>query len=1188
MKKPLRKLIAFSTAVAAMMSGTVLNSAAVYVSEQVEDCDYDTLIQMRDKDILIKDGNSENISDDTKLVIIDENGEKKLVDKSLGINGIYSYVSTTMGRYNYISPTNPGYSFDFFDESYRISTEADEFIVGVGDKFALMNNDQEIISDEYNNIYRINDDYFIIDNSVNPEYHGEYWDDGLDKYDENKSGLMKADGTVIVPTTDGIMGFYLTADGKNFLVKSENGDYFMDLDGNAVTDTYSDITELRHAGSGDSDDDHFNIDKYRANYLLCDYGFKAEDENGKYTVLNKSCEIVEENVKDCYSSYVDNDNYGYTIENDEYIAVYDEDFNLISKRETSKHPEFDNMMRIEEYFFEDFISYSTVSGYVTEKDGVVQLWDKTFSESTELKLDIPDGAEIDEISFDSHRGASQCNLIIDINYHVGDDYNRTSQYYMIAESGDLTYISDSDYYGLVANFHGNMVAIQKTEDSPVQIINYSGEVIYTFPDDFQHYDLTQGDAFRTIYSWNDEKQENELWGYVINSHSTSTFSVLDLEFNPIWENIPGGYNGYNYCIDSGEERKYGIFNMEKGVVIKPEYDKVEQIGGGYFAVKDEILYAFDADGNLKNQWNDTCEYDTTTHSSYSTIRSLSDKYCAIIDGNTVILDSDMNIIQKWDGIYNFESGTYSAYTVDHTFNKRENGVTSTIVYNSETDAIDYQQEGQYDHVSLCLAGYMVVTNYGNSDDLWSGNNSKGIIKLDGTEVISPINNLDISMSIDYDLVKETKIVNEDEIRFALHGEGETNSNNYYWWCYLKPAEIQYEFAHEYGYAFAYKTEVGTFVTAEKNTIMIEQLLFGMADEDGNVLLENDYRYPFKFYDGLALATSFREEVYEDHECFHSNSEGYIESHYDEKNGIVDVYGRVIVQPFSNLTISKKIDPNCHFYGYRRTGILFCKEDNTFHVKKLLEDGTFALKDYKGSEVINDFALNYGYDVAKAEGDLYYVEKDGLVGIVTNKNEVLVPVQYEAVLSFNPCSHSLRYVRKNLIEILSNEFTSKLRKLSDGSMLVNVKDSNGKIGVYKIYDDGSKSPVTTTTTTTSSVTTTTTTTTTTTASDKKSLTTTTTVTVKTPVTTTTAIENNKKVNLGDVNINGSVDALDASIILTEYALIATGHDSSLNAEQKKAANLNKDGAVDALDASLVLSYYAYTATGGKLSVEDYIK
>lgn len=782
MKKPLRKLIAFSTAMAAMLSGTVLNAAAVYVSEQVEDCDYDTLIQMRDKEILIKDGDSENISDDTQLVVIDENGEKQLIDKSLGINGIYSYVSTTMGRYNYISPTGNGYSFDFFDESYRISTEANEFIVGIEDKFAVMNNEQEIISEKYNNIYRINEDYFIIDDSVNPEYHGEYWDDGLDKYDENKSGLMKADGTVIVPTTDGIMGFYLTADGKNFLVKSENGDYFMDLEGNAVTGTYSDITELRHTGSGDSDDDHFNIDKYRANYLLCDYGFKAEDENGKYTVLDKSCEIVEENVKDCYSSYVDNDNYGYTIENDEYIAVYDEDFNLISKRES-----FDNMMTIGDSFFGD---YKTV-GYVTEKDGAVKLWDKTFSESTELKLDIPDEAEIDNIFFDSYRGASQCNLIIDINYHVGDDYNRTSQYYMIAESGDLTYISDSDYYGLVANFHGNMVAIQKTEDSPVQIINYSGEVIYTFPDDFQHYDLTQGDAFRTIYSWNDEKQENELWGYVINSHSTSTFSVLDLEFNPIWENIPGGYNGYNYCIDSGEERKYGIFNMEKGVVIKPEYDSVKQISDGYFALKDEILYAFDADGNLKNQWNDTYEYDTTTHSSYKTLASLGDKYFAVIDGNSAVIDSDMNLIQEWDGIYNFESGTYSAFTVDHTFNKRENGVTSTIVYNSETNAIDYQQEGIYDHVSICLAGYMVVTNYDDSDSLWSGNNSKGIIKLDGTEIISPINNLDISMSIDYDLVKETKIVNEDEIGFALHGEGMTNSDNYYWWCYLKPAEIQY-------------------------------------------------------------------------------------------------------------------------------------------------------------------------------------------------------------------------------------------------------------------------------------------------------------------------------------------------------------------------------------------------------------
>lgn len=1167
MKKPLRKLIAFSTALAAMMSGTVLNSAAVYVSEQVEDCDYDTLIQMRDKDILIKDGNSENISDDTKLVIIDENGEKKLVDKSLGINGIYSYVSTTMGRYNYISPTNPGYSFDFFDESYRISTEADEFIVGVGDKFALMNNDQEIISDEYNNIYRINEDYFIIDDSVNPEYHGEYWDDGLDKYDENKSGLMKADGTVIVPTTDGIMGFYLTADGKNFLVKSENGDYFMDLDGNAVTGTYSDITELRHAGSGDSDDDHFNVDKYRANYLLCDYGFKAEDENGKYTVLDKSFSVVLENVVNCDYSFTSEQKINYEFETDEYTYVYDEDFSL--SRQIPK-VDYD-------------CSFNT--GYAKLNDGVVTVWSKDYSKTNTIDLGFSKD-ELNNVYIDIYSYWSEnYDFEIALNYYDTnlEEWVYKNYYYLVSSNLEILEVTAYSYYNKLSD---NSIAVRKSEDSPMQIIDFSGNVIYTASEGMNN--------IETKDVWDSEADKFQITNYYISSDSA--FTILDSDFNPIWENVPGTYHynwvpNYNVTVEdeNGSSKSlYGAFDMEKGVVIKPEYDSVKQIGGGYFAVKDEILYAFDADGNLKNQWNDTYEYDTTTHSSYITVDSLGDKYFAVIDGNSVIIDPDMNIIQEWDGIYKFESGTYSAYTVDHTFNKRENGVTSTIVYNSETDAIDYQQEGQYDHVSFCLAGYMVVTNYGNSDDLWSGNNSKGIIKLDGTEVISPINNLYIFMSIDYDLVKETKIVNEDEIRFTLHGEGETNSNNYYWWCYLKPAEIQYEFAHEYGYAFAYKTEVGTFVTAEKNTIMIEQLLFGMADEDGNVLLENDYRYPFEFYDGLALATSFREEVYEDHECFHSNSEGYIESHYDEKNGIVDVYGRVIVQPFSNLTISKKIDPNCHSYGYRRTGILFCEEDNTFHVKKLLEDGTFALKDYKGSEVINDFALNYGYDVAKAEGDLYYVEKDGLAGIVTNKNEVLVPVQYEAVLSFNSCSHSLRYVRKNLIEILSNEFTSKLRKLSDGSMLVNVKDNNGKIGVYKIYDDGSKPPVTTTTTTTSSVTTTTTTTTTTTASDKKPLTTTTTVTVKTPVTTTTANENNKKVNLGDVNINGSVDALDASIILTEYALIATGHDSSLNAEQKKAADLNKDGAVDALDASLVLSYYAYTATGGKLSVEDYIK
>ena len=156
-------------------------------------------------------------------------------------------------------------------------------------------------------------------------------------------------------------------------------------------------------------------------------------------------------------------------------------------------------------------------------------------------------------------------------------------------------------------------------------------------------------------------------------------------------------------------------------------------------------------------------------------------------------------------------------------------------------------------------------------------------------------------------------------------------------------------------------------------------------------------------------------------------------------------------------------------------------------------------------------------------------------------------------------------------IVSINTKGEVTVLGEGNALIYAIDDNGIS--YKIRFNTftiKTSPATTTTTTTT----------------KKPTVTTAVPTTTIPVTSTT--EAAPKVALGDVDNNGSIDALDASIVLTEYALVATGHDSLLNADRKKAADLNKDGTVDALDASLVLSYYAYRATGGNKNLMDYLK
>ena len=76
-------------------------------------------------------------------------------------------------------------------------------------------------------------------------------------------------------------------------------------------------------------------------------------------------------------------------------------------------------------------------------------------------------------------------------------------------------------------------------------------------------------------------------------------------------------------------------------------------------------------------------------------------------------------------------------------------------------------------------------------------------------------------------------------------------------------------------------------------------------------------------------------------------------------------------------------------------------------------------------------------------------------------------------------------------------------------------------------------------------------------------------------------------LGDVDGNGKIDGIDASVIITEYARLSVGDERRLSGRQFRAADVNCDGIISAVDASTVLSYYAYASAGGDLTIEEYI-
>lgn len=73
--------------------------------------------------------------------------------------------------------------------------------------------------------------------------------------------------------------------------------------------------------------------------------------------------------------------------------------------------------------------------------------------------------------------------------------------------------------------------------------------------------------------------------------------------------------------------------------------------------------------------------------------------------------------------------------------------------------------------------------------------------------------------------------------------------------------------------------------------------------------------------------------------------------------------------------------------------------------------------------------------------------------------------------------------------------------------------------------------------------------------------------------------------GDINNDGLIDAVDASMILSGYAALSVNSDMQLNST---LFDCNNDGYIDAVDASMVLSYYASNSSGGKMSWEDFDK
>lgn len=77
-------------------------------------------------------------------------------------------------------------------------------------------------------------------------------------------------------------------------------------------------------------------------------------------------------------------------------------------------------------------------------------------------------------------------------------------------------------------------------------------------------------------------------------------------------------------------------------------------------------------------------------------------------------------------------------------------------------------------------------------------------------------------------------------------------------------------------------------------------------------------------------------------------------------------------------------------------------------------------------------------------------------------------------------------------------------------------------------------------------------------------------------------------LGNINGDDRIDAIDASLILMEYARTSGSRLASFTPVQISGADVNRDGSVNAVDASKVLGYYAATSSGRDITLAAYLK
>lgn len=713
MKKSLRKLTAFTSAVAMIFGCSMQASAADYTAQQIGDQTYDQAIRMKDKTIL-SSGSMEHLDEGSELIVVGRDGS---VDKISGgeITGVYSYISVSGETYNYIyttasqyeSPTMAPYT-PFNDPLYRVSTEEKATIVQLGDSYVLMDNNGAYVSDSYKNIYWIGGGYYNTDNSSDNFFCA----DDPTGFTDNCTGLIRYDGKEIVKPTKGVIGYYLCSDGKHFAVDTEKGDYFIDLDGKITSGIYENICgEDLYWWNTQILTNYKNSKFARDYYLDISNGYMIyEDERNLF--VNKNAEVLDE---------LDFDNIykvDYYDSNCEFREVVKDGKRGIINANGEMVVGYSDMLDYSQVYKAD----GTASYYfITFNGNELTLFDNT---GKKLVTELVDGItsdDCDDLGLIYGRGFAQIKLSGNGQYknYVGlkdntliDVSENSESYYETAVLGDY--------------------AVSYGEDSNCYFYDKNGKVV------------------KKIKAWSNEQScyytaNGKEYGLYYD-RSTGTTTILDENLKTVWEDVDGWVASTVYntlsCYDMNTN-KYGIFSITKGLIKDYTLDYLQPYPGGYYTASDgEKTYIYSSEGKEIAAFAGVYQSVTITDSTYANTNSR-------ITFNTPSIGVD-NLASSYSFVYNLEKG-------DIEYEQRGKYSRVGQFFNGYATVYKYGKE-----------------YYGSGDDDWWFATYRGIVDINGNEVAPPIygyyTNVDSTgVYIDGTPVRVNSLVNYD-IPEAIKGK----------------------------------------------------------------------------------------------------------------------------------------------------------------------------------------------------------------------------------------------------------------------------------------------------------------------------------------------------------------------------------------------------------------------------------